>query len=93
MQKFITWLTLSSADETKFSLTLKGLAGFIPSAAIFLVAIHLNVSAGTLTDILGGIVGTLSGAAAIGTALVTLIGAIRKGYTSIAGTNAVINSN
>lgn len=91
MKTFIQWLVYSSVDADKISATLKGLAGFIPSLAVFLVAVHLKVTPDTLLAVLNGIILVISAISGLATAIVTVAGAVRKLYTTASGTNAVLN--
>lgn len=79
MNKFLTWLIVSSADPNQFSARLKGL--LIVNVAVIMWILHtLNVpiSVQQVTDVIG------YGTAFIGTALMAF-GLIRNIYLTLTG--------
>lgn len=93
MKKIIQWIFLSSNDAEKLSTMIKGLAGFIPTAVLFLSFIHLNVEPGTLQALIDALVTTVTAIGALVSGFYVLYGAARKVYTSIVGTNDVVNTH
>jgi len=90
MIKIWNWLVYSSKNAEKYSLTIKGLATFVPSVVAFLALVNINIEANTFLaaiDILAAVVVAFF---AMISALYTLTGLIRKLYTTIVGNNAVI---
>lgn len=74
MKNFITWLVTSSADSEKYSLTIKGL--LVSIAPIAIIVLHLNTGDyGSLVDAISSVI--FYGGSII-SAIVTVIGLIRK---------------
>lgn len=97
-QKFIQWIVASSADPGKFSLAIKGFFASIATFALFAVGFfHFNLDVESITNI-GSLVGnavqaTLTAISYISAAVSTwalVYGGIRKIWTTLNGTNAVI---
>lgn len=92
MKKFLNWIIYSSNNASKYSLSIKGLAGFIPMAVGFFTFLHLNVEPGSLLALIDAIAAFVTAIGAAVTACYTLFGVIRKLYKTLVGTNDVINS-
>lgn len=72
-------LLVSSINPEKLSLTVKGiLLGIIPVILIVAGIFNLNVSEGDLTSVVNAVVQVIVAVGAAASAILTLIGAIRK---------------
>lgn len=94
------WLVLSSNDPSKTSLFVKGILGSASVALLLVLGIfHYSVQPEQISNLIDLIVlavnATLTAVSYVATAIAlwaTVWGAVRKLYTSLSGTNAVINS-
>lgn len=93
MKKIWAWIILSSKDPQSASLTVKSiLTGGVVYVVFFTGLFHYSVTASQLTQIIdevGNVVGFVLMAIS---ALATLVGFVRKLFTTATGTNAVINT-
>ena len=81
------WLLWSSENSNKISLTIRGLAGFIPSAVLLFAALHIDVSANQLADFVESLVALVSTFGAFVGAVAFLYGIVRKISLTILGQN------
>ena len=84
---FWNWLVVSSADEDKLSLTLKGIFG----AAVTTLTVVLgfaNIHVGDLTPVVDALITLIQAIAAVVSAVVTLYGLVRKVVLTITGEHA-----
>lgn len=91
-QKFLQWVIASSADPGKVSLMVKGvLAGILPFIVGFAGIAHITIPGNdVLTSTIDGIgLAVYYGFGAVAS-IMAAYGAIRKIWTTLSGTNAVI---
>lgn len=98
ISKIFSWVVLSSANPERVSLTVRAaLIALIPFAMkLTLVGCTLGVCVTTSEGELAAIANVLSNIAfwslSLYAGIAFLVGVVRKFYTTIAGTNQVINS-
>lgn len=86
------WLVLSSADPEKTALTVKGfLALCVTYLTVLLGWAHLGVSGDMLSTLVDPVVNFVQNILLVVSSFVTVYGAARKLYKTVAGTNAVLN--
>lgn len=90
--KLIEWIVYSSVDSEKVSKFFKNLVMFIPSFVLFLGFWNVHVDSDSIKGILDMLGISITAIFSAITAVHTLIGAVRKLWTTAAGTNAVLNS-
>lgn len=90
IQKAWQWLVYSSQDADKVSLFIKGLAGFIPSVVLVLSVIHINVSGDNLAGFLQALAVLVTIAGSVVTAIITVLGFVRKIVSTAIGQNEVV---
>jgi hypothetical protein len=93
MKKFFSWIWYSSVDANKVSSSIKNIAVFIPTLIIFLNLLKIQVDPGTIQSALDGtalLVTAILGVISAGQGLFAIF---RKLFTTVAGTNAVINQS
>lgn len=92
MKKFFEWLVFSSSDASAVSMTVKGfLLGLVPLVAVLLGVAHIKVGSDQLSAAVDGIVSLLQAVLAVVSAVVFLVGVVRKLWSTYKGTNAVLN--
>lgn len=90
MDKFIDWLIHSSTDADKISAFIKGLTVFVPSIMVFLALTRIQLSDGAIIQLIEELAMLVSILGTLGGAVATLLGGFRKIFTTVAGTNAVL---
>lgn len=77
MNKKFGW-AMSSVDETKISLTIKGLVKFIPAVLILTSFFGLQLDGKEISLVLDSVLGVVAAGFALYGAIQTLVGAARK---------------
>ena len=79
--KLVSWLITSSSDPKKYSATILGLAGFIPSALILMNVFGMDgISEDDLKPVLNDLDGAVVAALAAFSGIIAFCGAVRKLY-------------
>ena len=91
MQTFIKWLVLSSANSSKWSLTLKGVLGTAVTV-ITMVAGLGHVQVGDLTPLVDSIIQAVQAVALAVTSIAGVVGLFRKIYRTVKGTHDAIHN-
>lgn len=91
MQKLLQWLIVSSANPSKLSATVKGLLlGVLPVVVYLTGLAHLNVGESDLKALIDGIATVVEVGLGLVSAVVFVIGLVRKIYRTLTGTNQAI---
>lgn len=96
MKKYLVlawnWLVWSSQDPTTVSLSVKAfLTAGVTYGTIAAGMAHISLPSDLLTQLVDAIVAIVQSALMLGSALLTVIGIIRKIKSTIDGTNKVFN--
>lgn len=91
LKRVLEWLVKSSADASKWSLTVKAvLYGLIPVAVHFLGLANIQIGSDALTQVVDSIAQFIVVIGGVITGSVAAVGLIRKIWTTLAGENDVI---
>jgi hypothetical protein len=91
IKKIWYWLKYSSTNAENISLTFRGIATMIVPILLYAANVYKwNIDNGTATTVVDGISSAIIVIGGGRGALITTIGALRKIWTSITGTNEVI---
>jgi len=90
MKNIWQWLVYSSTNVDRYSLTIKSLGKFIPSAVLLFAFMNINVDSSILLKLFDSIAILVSAFASVVSATSVVYGLARKIWTSIRGTNEVI---
>lgn len=86
------WLVKSSADPERISLAVKGfLGGLVTVLTIVFGLAHIQVGSQDLSSIVDAIVSVVQAAAGFVSAIVLVVGLVRKVWLTIKGENPVLN--
>ena len=92
MKKFINWLSYSSENANRWSLTIKGLAVTVVPIVIALANLtHVQVDNTQVTALFDGIAAVVSSLGLFIGSVIAVIGFARKIISTITGDNAVLN--
>lgn len=93
LKKFWAWLLLSSSDPEKASLTIKSFGAAAATYIIFFAGLfHKTVGADDLNVLTNNVANFMGIALTAVSSIGAVIGIVRKIFTSLNGTNAVINT-
>lgn len=91
LKKIGQWIVYSSANADRYSLTIKSLVKFLPTALIVFALFGFEPEQGAIIAILESIATAVTALGAAVFALQAVYGAIRKAMKTVGGTNAVLN--
>ncbi len=93
MKKIITWILLSSKDPNKVSLGIRATgAAFVTYIVFFAGLFHLNIGESELSGLIDALAQLAGLILQSITAVMAIVGFVRKIYSTIKGTNKVLNS-
>lgn len=85
------WLVFSSTDPQRIALTVKGfLLGLLINLTVIAGLAHVAVPSELLTQLIDGLVTIVQNALMTIAAIASVVGIIRKIFTTFAGTNKVV---
>jgi len=93
IKKVWSWLKYSSVNADSISMTFRGIATLIVPIVLYVANIYkLNIDNGTVTAVVDSISTTIIVVGGFIGAAITVVGSLRKIWTSVNGTNEVIAS-
>jgi len=91
IDKIWTWLLYSSSNREKISMSIKGAVGtLIVAASIFLGDINVPLLGENINAVIDAIFATIQAAVGLVSAIMMIVGSIRKVITTYKGTNDVV---